>query len=147
LLESLCSSSKIVSPFEARKVFRILVLLSGDVLRKNSFFFSGEEFRVSTLGAGYSLVFLCGEGEIDLLRSNTFSGEEFLDCADLSRALVTVSSVLSFADLEGECSLIRVGFPGPIVMYVLVTGSSVTFPSLYLVPEQLRAVLLTLCSK
>lgn len=114
-MESLCSSSKI-SPFEVRKVFRILVLLRGDELRKSSFFLSGEAVRACSLGPGYSLVFLCGEGEIDLLRSNILSGEEFLDWADLSRALVTVSSELSFADFEGECSLILVGLPGPIVM-------------------------------
>lgn len=77
-MESLFNSSKI-SPLEARKVFKILVLLRGEELRKSSFFFSGEAFRVATSGPGYSLVFLCGDGEIDLLRSNTFSGEEFLD--------------------------------------------------------------------
>jgi len=50
-LESLCSSSKI-SPLEARKVFSILVLFRGDALRKNSFFLSGEGFRICSLGPG-----------------------------------------------------------------------------------------------
>ena len=60
--------------------------------------------------------FLCGEGEVDLLRSKAFSGDSLRDCADLSLALVTVSSQLSLADLDGECALIRVGCPGVIVM-------------------------------
>ena len=114
----LLKSFKIFSSFEARNVFRILVLLSGDVLRKNSFFFSVERFcnSLSASTDGCSLVFLCGDGDFDLFRSNTLSGDVFRDWADLSLALVTVSSVLSLADLEGECSRIRVGFPGPMVM-------------------------------
>ena len=72
-------SSSMISPFEALNVFRIFVLFSGDVLRKNSFFLSGEEFFEALSRPEFSLVFLCGDGEIDLLRSNTFRGEEFLD--------------------------------------------------------------------
>ena len=60
--------------------------------------------------------FLCGEGEVDLLRSKAFSGDSLRDCADLSLALVTVSSQLSLADLDGEWALIRVGCPGVMVM-------------------------------
>jgi hypothetical protein len=61
--------------------------------------------------------FLCGrQGEVDVFRSNAFSGDACLDWADLSLAVVTVSSQLSLADFDGECSLIRVGFPGPMVM-------------------------------
>ena len=60
--------------------------------------------------------FLCGEGEADLLRSNAFSGDSLRDCADLSLALVTVSSQLSLADFAGEFALIRVGCPGVMVM-------------------------------
>ena len=105
------------SLLEARKVFKILVLLSGEVSRKSSFFFSDElEFSSLKLKLLLSLVFLWGEGEAALFRSKRFSGELFRERADLSLAFVTVSSVVSFADLEGECSLIRVGLPGSIVM-------------------------------
>ena len=78
----------IVSLEEAWKDLRILVLFSGDVCLKTSFlaFWAAEElllwpsFEVAETEAGPdSLVFLCGEGEIDLFRSNTFNGEEFLD--------------------------------------------------------------------
>ena len=109
------STSLKISLFEARKVFKILVLFSGEVSRKSSFF--SDERPVNSLSRELlALVFLWGEGEDDLFRSNTFNGEEFLESADLSRAEVTLSSQANFADLEGECSLILVGFPGPIVM-------------------------------
>lgn len=124
------------------KVFKIFVLFNGDVLRKNSFFLSRELFLVSNLVEETSLVFLCGEGEVHLFEFKTLNGEEFLDCADLSLALVTVSSQLNLADFEGDCSLILVGLPGPMVIYVFVVGSSIPSKSLSLDPEQLLAVLL-----
>jgi len=104
------------SLLEARKFLKILVLFKGEVSRKSSFFFSDER-QLSSLALDLlSLVFLWGEGDVDLFRSNTLNGEEFLESADLSLADVTLSSELNLADFEGECSLIRVGFPGPIVM-------------------------------
>ena len=104
------------SLLEARKFLKILVLFKGEVSRKSSFFFSDER-QLSSLALNLlSLVFLWGEGDVDLFKSNTLNGEEFLESADLSLADVTLSSELNLADFEGECSLIRVGFPGPIVM-------------------------------
>lgn len=70
------------------------------------------------------------------MQSNDLSGDEGLD---LSLALVTVSSLLSFADFAGECSLILVGLPGSIVIYVFTPDSSTPSQLLYLVPEQLLA--------
>ena len=50
--------------------------------------------------------FLCGEGEVDLLRSKAFSGDSLRDCADLSLALVTVlvAKVGSLALIELQVS-------------------------------------------
>ena len=114
----ICLSSRSLkrSLFEARKFLKMLVLFKGEVSRKSSFFLSDERPLSSLASKLLSLVFLWGEGDVDLFRSNSFSGEEFLESADLSRADVTLSSELNLADFEGECSLIRVGFPGPIVM-------------------------------
>ena len=114
----ICLSSRSLkrSLFEARKFLKMLVLFKGEVSRKSSFFLSDERPLSSLASKLLSLVFLWGEGDVDLFRSNSFRGEEFLESADLSRADVTLSSELNLADLEGECSLIRVGFPGPIVM-------------------------------
>lgn len=104
------------SLLEARKFLKILVLFKGEVSRKSSFFFSDERQLSSLEFNLLSLVFLWGEGDVDLFKSNALNGEEFLESADLSLADVTLSSELNLADFEGECSLIRVGFPGPIVM-------------------------------
>jgi hypothetical protein len=131
------------SLLEARNVLKRSVLFNGEVFRNISFFFSGDAFLCKFFKGEVSRVFLCGEGEVLLLKSNDLSGDEGLDCADLSRALVTVSSLVNFADLAGECSLIRVGFPGSIVMYVFVVASSDPSELLYLVPEQLLVDLLS----
>ena len=103
---------------EARTVFRKLVLLSGEVSRKSSFLFSVERLFSSLMLEMFSRLFLAGEGDVDLFRSNSFKGEECLESAAAARSLadVTFSSELSFADFEGECSLMQVGFPGPIEM-------------------------------
>jgi len=86
------------------------------------------------LGEIVLLVFLCGDGEHGRLK---FNGEPLRDWANRSLALVTVSSELSLADFAGECSRILVGFPGPIVMYVLAIGSS--FEPRIRVPDTLLA--------
>lgn len=94
--------------------FRMSVLLSGEASLRMSFDFVGGETVL--------LFFRMGEGELCRFKSIFRKGDAPL--ANRSLAVVTVSSGLSLADFAGECSLILVGFPGPMVMYVLTPGSS-----------------------
>jgi hypothetical protein len=57
------------------KDFRMFVLFKGVAVRKK-FLFSSQIFLASTFAVDS---FLCGEGEIDLFRSQVIKGEEFSD--------------------------------------------------------------------
>ena len=116
---------KVDSLLKARNVLRISVLLSGEALRRMSFDLVDDD----GVGDTVLLFFLrVGEGEPACLFRSTFLKGEELRAANLCLAALTLSSLLSLADLAGECSLIRVGFPGPMVIKVLTEASSVDEP-------------------
>ena len=95
------------SILEARTVLKTSVVFSGEAVLNNS---------LDLVGDIVLLVFLSGDEELCLLRSCDLKGELFLDLASRSLDSDRFSSRDNLADLAGECSLILVGLPGPIVM-------------------------------